>query len=220
MRARPGQDAAVDDRGLTDALELLDWRREVAALYAAVRAERHPHVAHAGWAAVRDRLFAEHPCSPVDRDAFTGLHVAAYDPAWRVTARLEPAAERRLEVPTGTDGVVPFERVGRLRTPWGALDVWSLASYGGGLWVPVRDRGSGPLSYGGGRYLYDTVKGADLGTTGDGELVVDLNFLYAPSCAHDPRWACPLPPDGNVLEVEVPVGELQAPTPHQRQPWR
>ena len=64
-------------------------------------------------------------------------------------------------------------------------------------------------SYGGGRYLLDTVKGADLGGDGDA-LVVDLNFAYAPSCAYDPAWACPLAPAGNRVEVAVPVGELQA----------
>ena len=193
-------------------LELLDWRRQVHALYEGVRAELYPHVAHAGWTAVRDQLFAEHACSPVvDREGFRGLAVGDYDPAWRVTTRLEPASPQRIELETATDGVVPFERAGVLRTPWGTLDAWWLASYGGGLWVPVRDAGSGRLSYGGGRYLYDTVKGADLGTTPDGELVVDLNFLYAPSCAHDPRWSCPLPPPGNVLDVEVPVGELLSP---------
>lgn len=194
---------------MTTPLELLDWRRQVAALYEGVRAEVYPHVAHAGWVAVRDQLFADHPCSPVlAPNSFQGLHVADYDPAWRVTARLEPAEPQRIELPTATDGVVPFERAGRVRTPWGTLEVWSLASYGGGLWIPVRDAGSGRVSYGGGRYLYDTVKGADLGTTPDGELVVDLNFLYAPSCAHDPRWSCPLAPPGNELAVEVPVGEL------------
>jgi uncharacterized protein (DUF1684 family) len=190
-------------------LELVDWRRQVFALYEGVRAEIYPYVAHAGWVAVRDRLLADHPCSPLaDRTGFRGLTVADYDPTWRVTARLEPAVPRRLELPTSSDGVVPFERAGVLRTPWGTLDAWRLMSYGGGLWIPVRDAGSGTLSYGGGRYLYDTVKGADLGTTADGELVLDLNFLYAPSCAHDPHWSCPLAPEGNVLAVEVPVGEL------------
>lgn len=189
-------------------LELLDWRRQVAALYAGVRAESSPAVAHEGWYAVRDRLFAEHPESPVPAGTSTGLTVAAYDPAWRVGVRLETAAPHRLELETATDGLVPFERVGVLHTPWGPLDAWWLDSYGGGLWVPVRDAGSGTLSYGGGRYLYDTAKGADLGTLLDGDLVVDLNFLYAPSCAHDPRWACPLAPPGNVLDVVVPVGEL------------
>jgi uncharacterized protein (DUF1684 family) len=192
------------------ALELLDWRRQVLDLYDGVRAELYPHVAHAGWTAVRDRLFAEHACSPVpDRSSFPGLEVGDYDPQWRAVVRLEPAQPQRIEVATSTDGVVPFDRAGVLRTPWGPLDVWELASYGGGIWIPVRDAGSGALSYGGGRYLYDTVKGADLGTTPDGELVVDLNFLYAPSCAHDPRWSCPLPPPGNVLDVVVPVGELR-----------
>ena len=62
--------------------------------------------------------------------------------------------------------------------------------------------------YGGGRYLLDTVKGADLGGDG-GRLVVDLNFAYAPSCAYDPAWACPLAPPGNRVDAEVPVGELQ-----------
>lgn len=197
------------DVHVTEALELLDWRRQVHALYDGVRAELYPHVAHAGWVAVRDQLFGSHPCSPVpDRESFGGLAVPDHDPAWRVTARLEPAAPQRIEIPTATDGTVPFERAGVVTTPWGTLDAWSLASYGGGLWIPVRDAGSGRLSYGGGRYLYDSVKGADLGTTADGELVLDLNFLYAPSCAHDPRWSCPLPPAGNVLDVEVPVGEL------------
>jgi uncharacterized protein (DUF1684 family) len=192
------------------ALELVDWRRKVFALYEGVRAELYPHVAHAGWIAVRDQLFAEHPESPVLRpEPFRGLQVADYDPAYRVTARLEPAAPQQIEVPGSSGGVMPFERVGVLRTPWGSLDAWWLTSYGGGLWVPVRDAGSGTLSYGGGRYLYDTVKGADLGTTLDDELVLDLNFLYAPSCAHDPRWSCPLAPEGNVLDVVLPVGELR-----------
>ena len=191
-------------------LDLLDWRRQVAQLYAGVRAESHPEVAHAGWVAVRERLYAEHPQSPVDPCSFTGLTVASYDPAWRAEVRLEPAPAARLELASATDGLVPFERVGVLRTPWGRLDAWWLDSYGGGLWVPVRDRSSGGRSYGGGRYLLDTVKGADLGSTPDGALVVDLNFLYAPSCAHDPRWACPLAPPGNVLDVDVTAGELSA----------
>ena len=119
---------------------------------------------------------------------------------------VEPA---RLEVPTGTDGVVPFDRIGVARLPGaGSLDVWWLGSYGGGVFVPVKDASAGRGTYGGGRYLLDTVKGADLGgEVGSGRLVLDLNFAYNPSCAYDPAWACPLAPPGNVLDVEVPVGE-------------
>ena len=202
----------------TGSLTLLDWRRRTAALYAAVRAEPDPVVAHGLWRRGRDALFTEHPDSPLlpgDPRRGRGLPVAPYDPALRFTAPVEPAPAQDLSVTTGTDGTVVFTRTGRARTPLGTLDLWWLTGYGGGLWVPVRDGSSGRTSYGGGRYLLDTVKGADLGTTegtGGGtageELVLDLNFLYAPSCAYDPDWACPLAPPGNRLEAAVEAGEL------------
>ena len=67
-------------------------------------------------------------------------------------------------MPTGTDGTVVFDRIGRADLPGvGSLDVWWLGSYGGGVFVPLKDAGAGRRTYGGGRYLLDTVKGADLG---------------------------------------------------------
>ena len=190
------------------ALELLDWRRRTTELYVSVRAESHPRVAHGGWAAARDELYASHPGSPADRETFPGFRIPDHDPLWRAAVRLEEAEPQRVVLPSSADRVAPFDRVGVLRTPWGDLDAWQCAAYGSGLWLPVRDAGSGTLSFGGGRYLYDTGHGVDLGSTPDGELVVDLNFLYSPPCAHDPRVLCPLPPAGNELEVVVPVGEL------------
>lgn len=191
-----------------DAFDVLDWRRRVFALYADVRAEADPAAGHERWRRGRDELFAEHPASPLlpeDRQGFDGLRVAAYDPAWRFEVEVRPAEATRWDVETGTDGVVPFERLGSVELPGvGELDLWRLTTYGGGVFLPIRDRGEG---YGGGRYLLDTVKGADLGNDG-GRLVVDLNFAYAPSCAYDPAWACPLAPAGNTVEVAVPVGEL------------
>ena len=191
-------------------LTLLDWRRRVHALYAQVRATPDPAEAHVRWRAGRDELFATHPDSPLlpeARAGFPGLPVAAYDPAWRFEVVVDPVEPARLEVPTGTDGTVVFDRIGRAELPGvGGLDVWWLGSYGGGVFVPLKDAGAGPRTYGGGRYLLDTVKGADLGGSG-GRLVLDLNFAYNPSCAYDPAWACPLAPPGNVLDVEVPVGE-------------
>ena len=92
----------------------------------------------------------------------------------------------------------------------GSLDVWRLRSYGGGLFVPVGDALAGKPggTYGGGRYLIDSVKGADLGPGSEpGTIVLDFNFAYNPSCAYDPAWACPLAQPGNTVAVEVPVGE-------------
>jgi uncharacterized protein (DUF1684 family) len=194
------------------ALSLLDWRRQVAAIYAEVRASPDPAAAHRRWQHARNQLLAAHPQSPVpaaERAAFTGVPVAPYDPALRFRAELDTGTQPcRIEFSTGTDGVVPFERAGVVHLPGvGDLDVWWLAGYGGGIFVPIRDTRDDGATYPGGRYVLDTVKGADLGGDGD-HLIIDLNFAYNPSCAYDPAWACPLAPPGNVVTVPVTAGEL------------
>jgi uncharacterized protein (DUF1684 family) len=198
-----------------DPLAVADWRREVFALYAAVRAAASPAGGHALWRSGRDRLLREHRASPVPvtgRATYPGADVATYDPAYRFVVRLEPAPPGTRAVPIGADGATHFDRVGRFTLPGlGSLDVWWLTSYGNGLFVPMHDSTCGRTSYGGGRYLLDTVKGADLGTVGDA-VVVDLNFAYQPSCAYDPEWVCPLPAAGNRLAAAVPVGERYAET--------
>ena len=197
-------------------LDLLDWRRRVFALYADVRAAAatDPAAAHAGWRAGRDELLRHHPQSPIllaERAHYPGATYAPYDSALRFSLDVDTdVPDVRMDVPTATDGIVPFSRIGVLHLPaLGDLDVWWLESYGGGIFVPVKDAGAGRTTYGGGRYLLDTAKGADLG--GDvraGRLVVDLNFAYNPSCAYDPAWACPLAQAGNTLPVEVAAVEL------------
>jgi uncharacterized protein (DUF1684 family) len=202
-------------------LSLLSWRRAVHELYARVRVVAveadDPARAHATWRTGRDRLFAEHPDTPLlpeHRAGFTGNAYAPYDPTLRWTLPVLPAEPLQRPVPTATDGVVPFARVGRVELPGGrgSLDLWWLTQYGGGLFVPLRDGTSGRTTYGGGRYLLDTVKGADLGGAADGStLVIDLNFAYNPSCAYDPAWVCPLAAPGNVLDAPVEAGELYVP---------
>lgn len=202
-----------------ETLQVLDWRRQVFALYSEVRTATDPAAGHARWRAGRDHLFAEHPASPLSpaaRHAFTGLPVAPYDETWRWEVVVGPAEPAEIEMTTGTDGDVGFERIGVVEMPGvGTLDLWRLTGYGGGLFLPVRDASAGQPggTYGGGRYLLDSAKGADLGTVTLGAgaemtMIIDLNFAYNPSCAYDEAWACPLPPAGNVLHVPVPVGEL------------
>ena len=192
-------------------LALLDWRRRVARLYAEVRGEPDIAAAHEHWRRTRDQLLRTHPVSPIpepQRAAYPGAPVAAYDPGLRFEVAVDtdvPAAH--MDVATGTDGIVRFDRIGRAHLPGGGeLDVWWLASYGGGVFVPVKDATAGKSTYGGGRYLLDTVKGADLG--GDrGRLILDFNFAYNPSCAYDPHWVCPLAPPSNRLEAPIRLGE-------------
>jgi uncharacterized protein (DUF1684 family) len=99
-----------------------------------------------------------------------------------------------------------FRRFGRARTGEITLDLYWLEGYGGGVFLPFRDATSADETYGAGRYLLDTVKGADLGAAGS-RLILDFNFAYQPSCSYDPRWTCPLAPAANRLEVEVRAGE-------------
>jgi hypothetical protein len=193
-------------------LSLLDWRRRVARLYAEIRSAIDVRSAHELWRTTRDELLAHHPDSPIppaERPAFAGVPVAPYDASLRFEVEVDRDVEpQHLDVETGTDGIVPFDRIGVVHLPGvGDLDVWWLASYGGGVFLPVKDATAGRQTYGGGRYLLDTIKGADLGGD-DGRLVVDFNFAYNPSCAYDGRWLCPLAPPGNVVDIAITAGEV------------
>jgi uncharacterized protein (DUF1684 family) len=88
----------------------------------------------------------------------------------------------------------------------GILTLWWLEQYGAGLFLPLRDATAGTTTYGGGRYLLDSAKGADLGGT-LGMLVIDLNFLYHPSCRYSSVWQCPLAPPENTVAFAVEAGE-------------
>jgi hypothetical protein len=195
-----------DEPAYPGALDVASWRREVHALYAAVRAEPDPVIAHALWTDTRARLFLDHPASP--RSGDQAMRHAAYDPAYRFVVSVEPAEPQRWEFASASDGTVPFERFGQVTLgELGRLDLWWLDSYGGGIFLPMRDGSAGSETYGAGRYVLDTVKGADLGREGE-DWVVDLNFAYNPSCVYDPRWNCPLAPAGNRFAASAPVGEL------------
>jgi uncharacterized protein (DUF1684 family) len=195
-----------------DTLALLDWKRRVFSLYAAVRA-LEPAAGWALWRETRDELFRSHPQSPLPADrraAFDGLEYWPYDRQARVLADLEnvDAAPAPIET-SGPEPMLfqPFARASfELRGERLSLEVSWLAAYGGGAFLCFRDATSGRASYGGGRYLLDTVKGADLGDDGE-RLVLDFNFAYNPSCAYDPSWVCPLAPPANRLAVAVEAGE-------------
>lgn len=189
-------------------------------MYAAVRAAGGEPAACAAFRGERDELFAAHPASPLpaaERARFGGLPHFPHRPDMRVEAALEPDPEGpELVIPTSTGEPTRFTRIGFVRPDLAgrriSLAVYWLEGYGGGLFLPFRDALAGGATYGGGRYLLDTVKGADLGVAPDGtRLVLDFNYAYNPSCAYDPRWSCPLAPPENRLAVAVEAGEMARP---------
>lgn len=209
------------DGSAADRAWLADWRRQIAALYAEVRAmaANDPAVALAHWRAVRERLFREHPQSPLPPAARAGFRATHFphDPTMRFEVRLEaappaPPGALPLELPNSGADTLSFSRLGRIELPFGdrprSLSVFWMAGYAGGLFVPFRDETNGHETYGAGRYLLDTAKGADLGgDPGTTTLIVDFNFATQPSCAFDARWACPLAPPENRLDLPIRAGE-------------
>jgi uncharacterized protein (DUF1684 family) len=197
---------------VTAELELADWRRKTNQLYAAVRAESAPAAGHRLWIEGRDEMLREHPQSPLlgdDPMRSSGVPYWPYDPSMRFEVEVHaPEAPVELAVPTDGDGVTAMRLAGRvnLAALGATVDVWSLRQYGGGLFIPLRDGTAGDTTYGGGRYALDTAKGADLGGAGM-TIVLDLNFLYHPSCRYNYAWQCPLAPAGNTIAAPVQAGE-------------
>jgi uncharacterized protein (DUF1684 family) len=198
--------------GALEALDLLDWKRRIFALYAEVRADPDPAAAWLHWRDVRTELYRTHPQSPVPADTRAGYGDAffPYDPAYRVVAEVTDGAPVSSPIPASTGGTFAFSRSGHAHFDLlgckHELELHWNEGYGGGILVAVVDTTSGRETYGGGRYVLDTVKGADLGNEG-GRLVLDFNFAYNPSCAFDRRWACPLAPPSNRLPLRLQVGE-------------
>jgi len=202
-----------DAIGAQDAATLLDWKRRIFALYAEIRSMPDPSGAWRLWRDTRNAMFAEHPQSPLPTEQRTqGLQLPLfdYDASMRTAGRIDDAPPQHYEIPTSGQETMSFTRFASVSFSLAerdlCLELYWLEGYGGGLFLPFRDATSGGDSYGAGRYLFDTVKGADLGMDGD-RLVLDFNFAYNPSCAYDPRWVCPLAPPPNRLEFAIRAGE-------------
>jgi len=206
---------SIVNKGSLTMLELLDYRRRVFAMYTEIRnLGTDTDEAYRLWKDVRDDLFANHSQSALDekqkRD-FSGLNYYAYDPDYCMEASLNREVESvKFDVQLDGDGAFSMKQIGQvtieLPRGHGVLGVYWIMGYGGGIFIPFRDATNGETTYGGGRYLYDTIKGADLGSGGD-TLLLDFNYAYHPSCHYNPRWVCPLAPMQNRLDFPVEAGE-------------
>ena len=78
--------------GPMDELTLLDWKRRIFALYAEIRADPDPEHAWRHWRETRDRLFREHPQSPIPAERTRGVRRR---PVLRLRPRPARARHRR-----------------------------------------------------------------------------------------------------------------------------
>jgi uncharacterized protein len=225
-------DDSITDSQPSDYLDLYDFRQHVARVYRerseALQAGENPEDVLRHFRERRHDLFASHPQSALDveqRKSFHGLPYFPYNPDAAVEATLDPNVERqRLLIQTSGEESMPMSRVALARFSFAGQDavlsLYWIDVYGGGLFLPFRDTTAPGETYGGGRYLFDTVKGSDFrelrqaaGARRDetrGEMrriVLDFNYAYNPSCAYNYRWSCPLAPPENHLPFPVRAGE-------------
>ncbi|MBA2287958.1 MAG: DUF1684 domain-containing protein [Ktedonobacteraceae bacterium] len=210
---------------MSDYIDLYDYRSQVAGLYRernrAMLNGDDPATILRRFRAGRDDLFRGHPQSALDeeqRRTFTGLRYFPYHPALCVSAELDTSGEvTRQQVTMNASEQMMMSTVGRLHFVVEgqalSLALYWLEIYGGGLFLPFRDLTCPQQSYGGGRYLFDTIKGSDFladPDTSDGSrIMLDFNYAYNPSCAYNSRWVCPLAPVENRLHVSIRAGEMK-----------
>ena len=210
---------------MSEYLELYDYRSRVAAMYrertqAYLEGEDDEGVLR-HFREARDDLFANHPQSALDEEQkrnFRGLNYFPYNPAMlfivEVDTDVEPVHQ---QVVMNADESMTMTTVGRLHFAvegqQAELSVYWLEVYGGGLFLPFRDATCPAESYGGGRYLFDTIKGSEFlpvpGVKNFKRILLDCNYAYNPSCAYNYRWICPLAPMENRLSVPIRAGELK-----------
>ena len=92
---------------MSDYLDLADWRRRVAALYESLRSDARPEPEPLlAFRAARDRIFIEHPSSPVptaERKGFAGVPYWPHDAALRFRSRLDRRLHDRYHAPVAWD---------------------------------------------------------------------------------------------------------------------
>ena len=206
----------------TDRLDLFDFRLRVAGMYArrdeALRGGEQPATVLSAFREERDRLFTGHPQSALDtqqKSKFRGLSYFPHDPSACVEAEIDPNVQPgRYEIQVSEREIVPLEAAASLSFSYGGQDcrltMYWIDVYGGGLFLPFRDATGPEESYGGGRYLFDTVKGSTFLWAPDAEgqrMLLDFNYAYNPSCAYNIRWVCPLAPRENHLPIAIRAGE-------------
>jgi len=208
---------------MPDFFDLYDYRHLNASLYRerarAVLAGEDAVETWQRFRAGRDELFAAHPQSALDeeqRGQFQSLSYFSYNPSMCVIASLDTNIEgATFTVAMNAQEPMTMTRAARLHFEIEgqtvSLSVYWLNVYGGGLFLPFRDATCPDESYGGGRYLFDTIKGSDFlpvsGSTTNERVLLDFNYAYNPSCAYNSKWVCPLSPPENRLRVAIRAGE-------------
>ncbi|MGH7500213.1 MAG: DUF1684 domain-containing protein [Longimicrobiales bacterium] len=137
---------------------------------------------------------------------FAGIDTWPVDLRWRFPARfIVKDPPDTLEIPNVLGGAnrtpspasVAFEIAGEEYQ----LALWKDSDDPANFFTAFGDRTNGPMSYGGGRYLW--VDAPDE----HGRTLVDFNRAYNPPCVFTEFATCPLPPRANRIPIPIEAGE-------------
>lgn len=154
---------------------------------------------------------SEHsPLSEDDLAAFQFINYYPYDPSYRVEARWVLTPDTKpFAMPTSTEraplyrkyGELHFELDGRelVLEAYRSMELKEVEGFEEHLFIPFNDLTNGVTSYGGGRYI-------DFNIPNTETVILDFNNSYHPYCAYNHLYSCPIPPDANMLDVEIEAG--------------
>ena len=166
--------------------------------------------------AYRAQLNAEYadtltsPLTPSEVAEFKGLPFFPIDTTYAVMAKLVRAKRpKTIDMPTtqGTTrkydiyGTLHFQLHGRDHKlmVYQSHQLRAMPQYKRHLLLAFRDLTSGNATYGGGRFMDIEIPEGD-------SILIDFNKAYNPYCAYSTRYACPITPDDNFLDIEVKAG--------------
>jgi uncharacterized protein (DUF1684 family) len=201
-------------------LDLVSYRREVVKIYGDVRSSTmDPEKRWDSYRRAREALLASHVQSALSipqKQSFSGLPYYDYDEELRFEIEPVEIPHEMREMQLKRDGLTRLVRFAEIYLKIAGeqqiLSLYWILGYGGGIFLPFRDATNGKGTYSGGRYLLDTIKGADLGRVGN-SIILDFNYSYNPSCAYNAHWHCPLAPPENRLDLPIQAGEKDYPDP-------
>lgn len=151
------------------------------------------------------------PIPASDRQSFKGVNYYPIDLKYRVTAkfvRTEGLDFFKMKTTTTRSpeyvkyGEVHFQLEGKdLKLEvYQSPDVMKMQGYEDYLFIPFTDLTNGLETYEVGRYLEFRIPKSD-------DVILDFNKCYNPYCAYGGAYSCPIPPEPNQLQVEIPAGE-------------
>jgi uncharacterized protein len=153
----------------------------------------------------KDHFFKLSEQSPLRHEAqhdFNGLSYFEPNEDLVFDVTLDPVDPTEVTISTTDGDERTYTRVAQATVTVDGEDT-TLALYSTGhesLFLPFRDATSGSETYGAGRYI-------DVHPNGDGTVVIDFNYAYAPFCAYNDSYSCALPPHENWLTVPIRAGE-------------